>query len=184
MKKVSKIMLAAALLLSSASLYAQKTYDELSQITRLNRGVYGLQSMNDGEHYTVSKGGAVIRHAYADESKCDTLYRGRFASYEFSPNEDMIILGNNFREVYRHSAYADYSIVRLADKESVAELKNVRDLNLSPDSKWVAYAQDNNLFVAELGKPAKAITTDGEWNKIINGTADWVYEEEYGFKKD
>ncbi|MBQ2037291.1 MAG: S9 family peptidase, partial [Alistipes sp.] len=183
MKKVSKIMLAAALLLSSASLYAQKTYDELSQITRLNRGVYGLQSMNDGEHYTVSKGGAVIRHAYADESKCDTLYRGRFASYEFSPNEDMIILGNNFREVYRHSAYADYSIVRLADKESVAELKNVRDLNLSPDSKWVAYAQDNNLFVAELGKPAKAITTDGEWNKIINGTADWVYEEEYGFTK-
>ena len=183
MKIFSKFIVVAALLLTSTSLFAQKTYEELSAVTRLNRGVYGLLSMNDGEHYTVSKGGAVIRHAYADESQCDTLYSGRFASYTFSPDEDMVILGNNYREVYRHSAYADYSIVRLADKASVAELKNVRDLSLSPDSKWVAYAQDNNLFVGELGKPAKAITTDGEWNKIINGTADWVYEEEYGFTK-
>lgn len=183
MKIITKYVAVVALLLSATTLSAQKTYDELSQITRLNRGVYGLQSMNDGEHYTVSKGGAVIRHAYADEAQCDTLYRGRFSSYAFSPDEDMIILGNNFRSVYRHSAYADYSIVRLEDKASVAELKDVRDLSLSPDSKWVAYAQQNNLYVAELGKPAKAITTDGEWNKIINGTADWVYEEEYGFTK-
>ena len=182
-KIFSKFIVVAALLLTSTSLFAQKTYEELSAVTRLNRGVYGLLSMNDGEHYTVSKGGAVIRHAYADESQCDTLYSGRFASYTFSPDEDMVILGNNYREVYRHSAYADYSIVRLADKTNVAELKNVRDLSLSPDSKWVAYAQDNNLFVGELGKPAKAITTDGEWNKVINGTADWVYEEEYGFTK-
>lgn len=183
MKIFTKYIALVALLFSATTLSAQKTYDELSQITRLNRGVYGLQSMNDGEHYTVSKGGAVIRHAYADETQCDTLYRGRFASYTFSPDEDMVILGNNYRSVYRHSAYADYSIVRLSDKASVAELKDVRDLSLSPDSKWVAYAQQNNLYVGELGKPAKAITTDGEWNKIINGTADWVYEEEYGFTK-
>lgn len=183
MKIFTKYIALVALLFSATTLSAQKTYDELSQITRLNRGVYGLQSMNDGEHYTVSKGGAVIRHAYADETQCDTLYRGRFASYAFSPDEDMVILGNNYRSVYRHSAYADYSIVRLSDRASVAELKDVRDLSLSPDSKWVAYAQQNNLYVSELGKPAKAITTDGEWNKIINGTADWVYEEEYGFTK-
>ena len=102
MKITTKLIASAALILSATTLFAQKTFDELSQITRLNRGVYGLVSMNDGEHYTVSKSGAVIRHAYADESKCDTLYRGRFASYNFSPAEDMIILGNNFREVYRH----------------------------------------------------------------------------------
>jgi dipeptidyl-peptidase-4 len=59
----------------------------------------------------------------------------------------------------------------------------VRDLTFSPDSRWVAYAQQNNLYVGELGKSATAITTDGEWNKVINGTADWVYEEEYSFTK-
>ena len=183
MKITTKLIASAALIISTTALFAQKTFDELSQITRLNRGVYGLVSMNDGEHYTVNKSGAIIRHSYANENECDTLYRGSFASYTFSPAEDMIILGNNYRSIYRHSSYADYSIIRLEDKFSVAEFKNVRDLHFSPNSKLVAYAQDNNLFVSELGKPAKAITSDGEWNKIINGTADWVYEEEYGFTK-
>ena len=162
---------------------AQKTYDELSQITRLNRGVYGLLSMQDGEHYTVNKGGAILRHSYLDPAVCDTLYKGSFSSYEFTPAEDMIILGNNFRSVYRHSFYADYEIKRMSDKQTVASFKEIRDLSLSPDSKMAVFAKDNDLFVVELGKEPKAITSDGEWNKIINGTADWVYEEEYGFTK-
>ena len=183
MKKLLKYVAAAALILASADATAQKTMSELQKITSLNRGVYGLVSMQDGEHYTVSRAGAVLRYAYADAEQCDTIYKGRFASYSFSPAEDMIILGNNYRPVYRHSSYVDYQIVRLADKSTVATLNDIRDLSLSPDSRMVAFAKQNNLYVAELGGEPKAITTDGEWNKIINGTADWVYEEEYGFTK-
>ena len=176
-------MLAAALIIVGADAFAQKTYRELNQISRLNRGVSGLRSMADGEHYTVSRGNAVVRHSYTDESVCDTLYRGRFSSYELSPAEDMIVLGTNFRPVYRRSFYADYNIAQLSNGRTVQSLENVRDLSLSPDSKMIAYAKDNNLYVGELGGVARAITNDGEWNKIINGTADWVYEEEYGFTK-
>ncbi len=183
MKKLLKYVAAAALILASADATAQKTMSELQKITSLNRGVYGLVSMQDGEHYTVSRAGAVLRYAYADAEQCDTIYKGRFASYSFSPAEDMIILGNNYRPVYRHSSYVDYQIVRLADKSTVATLNDIRDLSLSPNSRMVAFAKQNNLYVAELGGEPKAITTDGEWNKIINGTADWVYEEEYGFTK-
>ena len=183
MKRFLKYVAAAALILASADATAQKTMSELQKITSLNRGVYGLVSMQDGEHYTVSRAGAVLRYAYADAEQCDTIYKGRFASYSFSPAEDMIILGNNYRPVYRHSSYVDYQIVRLADKSTVATLNDIRDLSLSPDSRMVAFAKQNNLYVAELGGEPKAITTDGEWNKIINGTADWVYEEEYGFTK-
>ena len=182
-KTTFKLIFAAALILTSADAFSQKTFRELGEITRLNRGVSGLRSMQDGEHYTVSRAGAVIRHSYADEAVCDTLYKGSFSSYEFTPSEDMLILGNNFRSVYRHSFYADYEIKRLGDKQSVAKYSNIRDLSLSPDSKFAVYAKDNNLFVAEIGGSEKAITTDGEWNKVINGTADWVYEEEYGFTK-
>ena len=85
-------MLAAALIIVGADAFAQKNYRELNQISRLNRGVSGLRSMADGEHYTVSRGNVVIRHSYSDESVCDTLYRGRFSSYELSPAEDMIVL--------------------------------------------------------------------------------------------
>ncbi len=177
-------LLVAIFTLASSVLYAQKTFQELGQISRLNRGVSGLRSMADGEHYTVSRSGAVIRHSYTDEQVADTLYRGRFSSYELSPAEDMIVLGNNFRQVYRRSFYGDYDIVGLRDQQIVMSLKNVRDLSLSPDSRMVAYAKQNNLFIATLGgSDERAITDDGEWNKIINGTADWVYEEEYGFTK-
>lgn len=182
MKKPLIILAAIFTTLTTAAL-AQKTYDDLMALSRLNRGVSGLRSMQDGEHYTVNRGGAILRHSYADKDVCDTLYKGRFASYEFTPAEDMIILGNNYRPIYRHSSMVDYQIVTMADKKVVADLKSVRDLTLSPDSKQVAYAKDNNLYVGALGQEAKAITNDGEWNKVINGTADWVYEEEYGFTK-
>ena len=176
-------LLVAIFTLASSVLYAQKTFQELGQISRLNRGVSGLRSMADGEHYTISRGGAVLRFSYTDESVCDTLYKGRFSSYALSPKEDMIVVGNNFRPVYRRSFYADYDIVTVPDGRTVQSLKNIRDLSLSPDSKMIAYAKDNNLFIAELGGAERAVTTDGEWNKTINATADWVYEEEYGFTK-
>ncbi len=181
---IKKLTLIVAIFtLASSVLYAQKTFQELGQISRLNRGVSGLRSMNDGEHYTISRGGAVLRFSYTDESVCDTLYKGRFSSYALSPKEDMIVVGNNFRPVYRRSFYADYDIVTVPDGRTVQSLKNIRDLSLSPDSKMIAYAKDNNLFISELGGAERAVTTDGEWNKTINATADWVYEEEYGFTK-
>ena len=183
MKTTTKLLLAAVLLMAGADAFAQKTFSELGAISRLNRGVSGLRSMADGEHYTISRGGAVLRFSYTDESVCDTLYKGRFSSYALSPKEDMIVVGNNFRPVYRRSFYADYDIVTVPDGRTVQSLKNIRDLSLSPDSKMIAYAKDNNLFISELGGAERAVTTDGEWNKTINATADWVYEEEYGFTK-
>ena len=182
-KTITRLSLVVALMCTSVTAFSQKTYRELGQISRLNRSVSGLRSMNDGEHYTISRGGAVLRFSYTDESVCDTLYKGRFSSYALSPKEDMVVVGNNFRPVYRRSFYADYDIVTVPDGRMVHSLKDIRDLSLSPDSKMIAYAKDNNLFIAELGGAERAVTSDGEWNKIINATADWVYEEEYGFTK-
>ena len=182
-KTITRLSLVVALMFTSVTAFSQKTYRELSSISRLNRSVSGLRSMNDGEHYTISRGGAVLRFSYTDESVCDTLYKGRFSSYALSPKEDMVVVGNNFRPVYRRSFYADYDIVTVPDGRMVHSLKDIRDLSLSPDSKMIAYAKDNNLFIAELGGAERAVTSDGEGNKIINATAYWVYEEEYGFTK-
>ena len=181
--KKSLIILTSIFALFSSAAYSQKTYNDVMALSSQNRGVSGLRSMQDGEHYTVSRGGAILRHSYADQNICDTLYKGRFASYEFTPAEDMIILGNNYRPIYRHSSTVDYQIVSIANGKEVAKFNGIRDLSLSPDSKMYAYAKDNNLYVGALGQEATAVTNDGEWNKVINGTADWVYEEEYGFTK-
>ena len=49
----------------------------------------------------------------------------------------------------------------------------------SPSADKVGFVRDNNLFYVDLKTMKEtAVTTDGEYNKIINGASDWVYEEE------
>jgi dipeptidyl-peptidase-4 len=55
---------------------------------------------------------------------------------------------------------------------------------ISPDGKAVAFVRDNNLFYTTLADMQEVkVTDDGKLNSIINGTTDWVYEEEFAFVK-
>ena len=50
---------------------------------------------------------------------------------------------------------------------------------LSPDGKKVAYVSQQNIYVEDLATGAEtALTTNGN-RRLINGTFDWVYEEEF-----
>ncbi|GLC24045.1 S9 family peptidase [Roseisolibacter agri] len=52
----------------------------------------------------------------------------------------------------------------------------------SPDSRSVAYVRANDLWVKDLASGAVTrLTTDGS-DDVINGTTDWVYEEELGLQ--
>ena len=52
----------------------------------------------------------------------------------------------------------------------------------SPDGRRVAFTRDNNVFVTDLATMQEtAVTTNGLKNNLINGSTDWVYEEEFGF---
>jgi len=53
---------------------------------------------------------------------------------------------------------------------------------LSPDGAKAAYVRDNNLYVEDVrGGTITRLTEDGS-PMIINGTSDWVYEEEFGLR--
>ena len=167
--------------LVGASAFAQQTFDELSALSRLNRRVAGLRSMNDGLHYTSLRQGNIVKFSYEEPDFEQVLYKGVRGSYDFSAKENLIILASKFRPIYRHSALADYKVVTTQSGEQVAAFEGIRDFTIASDEQTYAFAKDNNLYVGTLGNEPRAITDDGEWNKIINGTADWVYEEEYGF---
>jgi dipeptidyl-peptidase-4 len=86
------------------------------------------------------------------------------------------------QEIYRHSYTSTYYIA--CPDGSTIKIDDVRDISFSPDSKHLAMSYNNDIFLYNLETHTiYNITDDGEWNHIINGTTDWVYEEEYGFTK-
>ncbi|MBQ9962983.1 MAG: DPP IV N-terminal domain-containing protein, partial [Alistipes sp.] len=167
----------------AATFAAQARYTDILKIRRANGGIAALRSMADGEHYTTLEGRDIIRTAYADNSSRDTLYTAPFAvaSYTFSADEKMLLLAEaaSVAPIYRHSFTANYLLTGATEEVTFS---GVRDITFSPDNQRLAYCKGNNLYIYSIAsKQHTAITDDGEWNKIINGTSDWVYEEEYGF---
>ena len=188
MKIRSIIMAAAALFVSAAALPQQHDdYDRILALRRANAGIAGMRSMNDGEHYTFRSAEGISRRSYADRSKSQLLQAVPFAyaDYTLSPDERSILIAasGNLRTIYRHSYATDYWLGEVGG-ELKKILEDVRDVSFSPDGRHLAYSRDNNLYVYDTATAASTpVTTDGRWNSIINGTTDWVYEEEYGFTR-
>lgn len=166
---------------------AQNEYDAIRRIRTANRNIAGLRSMADGEHYTANKGRSIVRYAYANRTDTVTLAQTQFPirDYALSPDEQSILFADSrsVRPIYRHSFTADYW---LSDSGNAPRkvLEAVRDVAFSPDGSRLAFAKENDLYLYGIADGSTArITDDGRWNAVINGTSDWVYEEEYGFTR-
>lgn len=156
------------------------------------RGLQSIQSMKDGEHYCVLTRSGIERYAYKTGDKVDDVCTFSGLSlppvedYEFSADEQKILLSSGFEPIYRHSGVSDYYIYNVADGKAkkISGAGKQRLTTLSPDGTKVAFVRDNNLFYIDLATDKEyQITTDGRMNHIINGTTDWVYEEEFSITK-
>ena len=150
------------------------------------------RSMTDGENYTLLVNDkAVVKYNYKTGATVDTIFSiyklkntpiKQITGYEFSPNEAKIIVYTNVKKRYRRTFTADYYVydIKRNELESLSE-KGAQEVPLfSPDSRYIAFARENNLYLKKLDfKTESPITTDGLFGNIINGTPDWVYEEEF-----
>lgn len=154
--------------------------------------VWGITSLNDGEHYTtLERGGRIVKYSYStgeavdvffDASSFDIPQIKQFSLYELSPDESKILLATNITPIYRHSFTADYFIFDIETNEIVQLSENGSQMlaTFSPNGNLVAFVRDNNIFINDLlSGTEQQITFDGEFNHIINGAADWVHEEEF-----
>ncbi len=88
-------------------------------------------------------------------------------------------------QIFRRSKIADWYIVdhqKNTRKQLGAGLNlgKVRDAQLSPNGRYVAFAKDNNLYIHKLDFGTEVAVTKEENLDIISGVADWLYEEEFG----
>ena len=169
----------------AAAFTVQARYADILKIRRANSGIAALRSMSDGEHYTTLEGKSIVRTAYADRNDRTTLFTAPFAvaDYIFSADNSMVLLAqaSTVKPIYRHSFTADYLLMG-GSKE--VTFNAVRDITFSNDNRTIAYCKQNNLYLYDLeSEQTTAVTDDGCWNRVINATSDWVYEEEYGFTK-
>ena len=164
--------------------------------------VDGFKSMKDGEHFTKISGKegdlAITKHAFSDfkgngeiiVKLADIKLNGKtvdFDDYEFNDNESKLLLTTQTTAIYRRSYTAVYYLYDLTTKVlQVLDTEHQPQTlaEYSPDGTKVSFIYKNNIYVKDLenGK-VKALTEDGKINKIINGTSDWVYEEEFGITK-
>ena len=103
--------------------------------------------------------------------------------FDLSTDEQKLLIFTNSARVWRSNTRGDYWVIDLkswALKKLGGDAKpsTLMFAKFSPDGSRVGYVRENNIYVEDLSSSnIKQITTDGT-RYIVNGTFDWVYEEE------
>ncbi len=201
-RRVLKKILMVAFVATAFTCVAQKKDIRLEDIwaqpTFRFDYVYGLNSMKDGEHYSSidETTGNVDEYDYASGKKAATILKVadlvpegkkdpiQMEDYQFSDDEGKLLLPTESDAIYRHSEKSNYYVYDRKSKKLMKLSEGGKQMyaTFSPDASMVAFVRDNNIFIKELATNKEVqVTSDGLFNSIINGAADWVYEEEFSF---
>ena len=107
------------------------------------------------------------------------------ASFAFSADNSKLMVFTNTAKVWRYNTRGDYWVLDIATNKLTQLGKDKPSQTLmyakfSPDGKKAGYVSEHNLFTEEIATGTiTQLTVDGT-RKLINGTFDWVYEEEFG----
>lgn len=157
----------------------------------------GVTPLDDGESYASisSDGKSIDIYSFKTGKKTGTLFSidtqkgdlkiSEFDGFSLSANGKKVLLWNNKEKIYRHSFKADYYVYdrMRGTVKRVSEKGPQRGATISHDGRFVAYERDNNIFISSLDYGTdNQITKDGVRNKVINGSPDWSYEEEFGMQ--
>jgi dipeptidyl-peptidase-4 len=175
----------------------QITLDDLYKLnTFWAESVPGFRSMKDGRYFTQSDNTGLVKKNFitgeteatiidAADVKDEAGNALSLGDVQWNDDETKILVFKLRERIYRHSSKAIVYAYDIATKKST-KIDNDKILHAtySPDGSKVAYVKSNNLFYKDLATGSTTqVTKDGEWNKIINGNCDWVYEEEFSFTR-
>lgn len=204
MKKIVSILAILTLVVAPSSAQLSKKQINLEDIwlkgTFRIKSVLGFNAMNDGQHYTkidyIDTTAQQINiydlvsgkkeKLIFDNSKVLFLNKKiQISSYVFSKDESKILILTEPQNIYRRSIlYKVYVYDIVQQKLSILTEEKVLHPSFNVSADKIAFVKDNNLYYKDLMQnDIVQITKDGEWNKIINGNCDWVYEEEFSFTK-
>ncbi|MEO8030500.1 MAG: DPP IV N-terminal domain-containing protein, partial [Gemmatimonadota bacterium] len=107
--------------------------------------------------------------------------------YSWSDNGRQLLVFTNSKPVWRTNTRGDYWALSL-DSWTLKKLggdaapSTLMFAKFAPDGRRVGYVRDFNLYVEDLASGALTKLTQDGSRVTINGTFDWVYEEELGLQ--
>lgn len=155
------------------------------------------QWSSDGNaYYEFSPEGIKLVHLL-DESKSSTYIKSEqlipsggkaplnVQSFVVSPNGKDLLLFANTDRVWRDNTRGEYWIFNQSTNQLQQLGKGLPKASLmfakfSPNGDQVAYVSKNNIYVEDLKSDTYVKITEDGSDKMINGTFDWAYEEEFG----
>lgn len=153
---------------------------------------YGLR---DGKHYTtLDPERGVIISSFATGKEVGVALSfdllpdsiGKVVSYAYSADEKYLLLETEREAIYRRSYLSSFWVydLKLKKLQQLSNAGKQRLATFSPDGAKIAFLRENNIFYYDLLTATEhQITSDGKRNQIINGAADWVYEEEFALSQ-
>ena len=191
-------LLLLAIFVTGIQAQQKVTLRDIAQGTYRAQGISGLKPMLDGEHYTQisSDHKRIVKYSFKTGEEVGTLFDvttardcdlKSFDDYILSPDEKLILIQTETKPIYRHSFTAVYYIYNVKNNK-MEPLSNNGPQQVplfSPDGNQIAFVRNNNIYLVKLlfANSESQVTKDGEYNHVLNGIPDWVYEEEFSFNR-
>nr|WP_290930481.1 S9 family peptidase [Haliscomenobacter sp.] len=163
--------------------------------TNLSAQGGGNQWTKDGNAYWTSEKSEIVQYTLPEQTRsviadaamltpAGKTQALRVRSFQLSKDNRKALIYTNSVRVWRMDTRGDYWVLDL-DKKTLKQLganlpvSSLMFAKFSPDGSKVAYVSKHNLYVENLAdNKTTQLTKDGT-DKIINGTFDWAYEEEF-----
>ena len=108
--------------------------------------------------------------------------------YSWSDDRGKLLIFTNSERVWRENTRGDFWVLEMSSKRlrklggATAKPSTLQFAKFSPDGSRVGYVREHNVYVESLADgTVTALTSDGS-KTTINGTFDWVYEEELSMR--
>ncbi len=149
----------------------------------------------DGNAYFKIEAGEVSKYALPGNSKTTFLSKTdltpsgqteslKVRSFTLSDDGTQVLIYTNTKKVWRLDTEGDYWVLNLTTKKltqigQAQPAPSLRFAKFSPDGKKVGYVSDYDLYVEDLASGKAQAITSNHSRKLISGTFDWAYEEEF-----
>ena len=155
-----------------------------------------LKWTKDGNAYLRQEKGEIVRFALPDMSKTVLVTKEQLTpagkstplsirNYFFTEDNSKVLIYTNSKKVWRYDTRGDYWLLDLATKQLTQigqslPTSSLMFAKISPDGQKAAYVSERNVYVEDLSnKKVTQLTQTNGTPKLINGTFDWAYEEEF-----